>query len=233
MGDHLYIPQVFLACPRYGHVEWESAASVMRASELCDVTVRPSMSSVLCDNFNRLWAEALNLRASRPLTHFAMIHSDISAESGWLDTLMLELQRANLDVISVIVPLKDERGLTSTGILKQATNRIHQFTLADVYNLPVTFTLNDINHLEDEVLAINTGLWVCTFTQPWIEKIVFRTYTDIIKDEENSFHAVSLTEDWDFSLQCARLDVKVGATRIVRVGHYGRKEYSNDTVWGV
>jgi hypothetical protein len=226
-------PIVFLACPRYGDVTWESTAGIMTATQYAEVIAKPNMSSMLTDNFNSLWCEALNLRHTRGLTHFAMIHSDVGPEPGWLDTLLAELMAVKADVLSVVLPLKDDRGLTSTGLIRKGTNHIRRFTLNEIYcDLPETFTTDDVPHDDEEVLAINTGLWVCDFTHPWVEHIAFKVWTRIIKDGNGVFHNVCLTEDWDFSFQCAGLGLTVAATRLVKATHYGRTTYSNDRIWG-
>ena len=71
--------------------------------------------SLLANSINRLWVQALNERTDHGWTHFAMHHADVQAPAGWVDTLADEMARVGADVISAVVPIKDYRGLTSTG----------------------------------------------------------------------------------------------------------------------
>ena len=224
--------RVFLACPRYGQVEWEVAVAVMQASQgKHDVCVKPSSVSLLAYNFNRLWCEALNRREELNLTHFAMLHSDIGPEAWWLDTMIEEQQRMGVDVLSAIVPIKDRKGSTSTGILDIETGAVQRFSLQEVHDMPVSFTIADTSQPE-KILAINTGLWVCDFTKPWVERICFHIHDHIQQRADGQWEACVLSEDWDFSAQLVKLGLKIGATRAVRLSHFGRAEYNNDCPWG-
>src|SRR5262245_29113674 len=107
-------PKVFLACPSYGQVEIEVALSILQASRDCDVLVQPQSFSILPHNFNILWCDALNRREELGLTHFAMTHSDVAAGQYWLDTLIAEQQATGVDILSTVIPIKNERGITST-----------------------------------------------------------------------------------------------------------------------
>src|SRR5512146_50667 len=73
-------------------------------------------SSGTAKTFNRLWAAALTKAQRGKITHFAMLHSDIAPEPGFLDVLMEECCRLNADLVSAVIPLKDGRAVTSTAI---------------------------------------------------------------------------------------------------------------------
>lgn len=223
--------RVFLACPRYGAVEWEVAFGVMQVSMRHQVTIQSNSASLLACNFNQLWCEALNRREELGLTHFAMMHSDIAPQPFWLDTLIGEQQRVGADVLSCVVPIKNKRGLTSTGVLYRETGHVRRFTLKETFSLPTTFTIADTPH-PDQVLVVNTGLWLCDFTQPWVEQVHFEIKDSIVRRPSGKFQAQTLPEDWHFSAQCAGLNLMVAATRIVPLGHFGRAEYRNDSPWG-
>jgi len=73
--------------------------------------------SLLASNFNQLWCLALNhVHEGRPLEYFAMLHDDVGPEDFWLDKLIAELEDKQLDVLSVVVPIKDSRGMTSMAL---------------------------------------------------------------------------------------------------------------------
>ena len=225
---------VFLACPlAHGQASWEMcmrAHQGVRPGSETRVTVRANQSSLLAYNFNTLWAEALNRRQELGLTHFAMLHSDVVPEPGWLDILLEEQALVGIDLLSCVIPIKDGRGLTSTAIVSP-TNAIRRLTLWDL--IEGFYANRSLPLLEQEGrLLVNTGCWVCDFTQPWVEKVSFQCQDKIVKNEEGRFVAHNVPEDWHFSMQCHRLGVSVAATRVVELAHLGEAEYRNDHVWG-
>ena len=225
--------KVFLAFPHYGQVEVGSLQACYQASREAEVTLYISQDSRLPYNFNKLWCEALNTRASHGWTHFAMLHSDIVPEAMWLDILLSEQRRTEAQVLAAVVPIKDERGLTSTGVYR-ADGLVTRLTMTDVQALPLTFRLHDIDPVTpDQALVVNTGCWVCDFTQPWVEQVAFKFHDGIVlNDETSQFSARTLSEDWDFSLQCLYLGVSVAATRAVSLKHVGSHDYGNTQAWG-
>jgi hypothetical protein len=201
-------------------------------------------SSLLNLGFNRMWARALNCRDKDKLTHFAMQHDDITPAVGWADIMIDELERTGADVLSAVVPIKDDRGVTSTGIRNWMTNWTRRLTMTEVFALPETFSLADVQAAGikseraaapgDEVLVVNTGLWVCRFTEPWIETFPgFRSRDEIIRLETGQYEAVCYPEDWLFSEWAARRGLKVFATRKIPLAHCGGgREFRNDSIWG-
>ena len=102
--------------------------------------IMPNVRSTLTGNFNALWCEALNARAERGVTHFAMIHSDIAPSSlGWLGDILLELlARPSWVCLSTVIPIKSAEGLTSTGMDTHRW-RPRRFTMHEAYRLPETW----------------------------------------------------------------------------------------------
>jgi hypothetical protein len=219
--------RVFLAYPHYGPVVLASALAAAHASHAHDVMIWPSEDSRLPHSFNKLWCAALNTRQAQGWTHFAMLHSDVAPVGlEWLDTLLAVMQAAAVQVLSCVIPVKDGSGLTSTGLYDWETKGVRCLTLREVATLPPTFTVADTNWPE-QVLLVNTGCFVCDFTQPWVEQIVFRFHDEIFKDAQGVFQARTLSEDWGLSIQWARLGVAVAATRCVPLVHYGSQGYPN------
>jgi hypothetical protein len=184
----------------------------------------------LAHGFNLLWCEALNGRKRGEYTHFAMQHSDVEPEAGWLDVLLAELDRTGLDVLGVPVPLKDTRGLTSTAVGRDDGfdwMPKRRLTLTEVHALPETFTSADL----DGPLLLNTGLWVCRLGD-WSERVCFTINDRIATDPDGVFTALVEPEDWHFSRQLHRLGVTVGCTRMVRLAHVGMHPWPNTHGWG-
>ncbi len=224
--------RVFLAIPNYGCIHPETVASIMQASQQVQVFTRVGAScSLLAMSFNGFWCQALNARKELGLTHFAMIHSDIEAEAGWLDKLLSEQQRVKADVLSAIIPIKSELGDTSTGIYDHYKKCVSRLSLERVHQLPQTFDITAVGD-RGQALVVNTGLWICDFTKPWVEKVHFAILDHIVKEEDGQFQPRNFPEDWNFSIQCVGFGVKVFATRCVKIDHLGNAKYPNYTVWG-
>lgn len=223
--------RVFLAYPHTGQVVADSLMAAWQASRSHAVHLVPHASSLLTYNFNRLWAEALNKRAAWGLTHFAMLHSDVVPQYGWLDVLLEEQARVGVQVLSAVIPLKDGRGLTSTAVFYPEAQRVLRLTLAEVHTFHPTFGhAGVIQH--GGLLLLNTGCFVCDFTQPWVEDVHFWWTDTIVRGPAGTFQAQVMPEDWNFSLWCHGHQVSLAATRAVAVEHHGLAEYSNQTVWG-
>jgi len=231
----------FLALPSYGGMEPRILRGIMEAvpsgSTVVDRwTWQQQGGSLLALGFNTLWCQALNTRERHRWTHFAMMHSDIEAQPGWLEQLIEEQQRCGADVLSVVVPIKDGRGLTSTGV-RSDERGVRRITMKQLFKLPETFGVEDCRGVvpdvgADDFLAINTGLWVCDFTKPWVEKVWFGVLDGISREDNGKFRPKVLPEDWHFSGMCHQHGLKVMATRKIKVAHHGGAAYRNDTDFG-
>jgi hypothetical protein len=191
-------------------------------------------TSVLTRTFNELLCDALNDRKAEGFTHFAMLHNDVIPQRWWLDILLEELEARDLDLISAVVPIKDQKGLTSTG-LDDPDNpwSVRRLTLTEVFGLPETFTARDIpGRREGQALLLNTGCWLMRFDRPWVEGLFFRQQDRIAwHTPSGKYVAQSISEDWDFSRQLASRGCRLGATRKVIVQH-DRPEFHNRAPWG-
>jgi len=216
--------------PRYGPVEYVAAEAFFAHPSREHTVPRRSISgSNTPRNFNKLWCEALNARP-RP-DYFAMIHADLGAEPWWVDTLVGELERTHASVVSAVIAIKDCRGLTSMVCEGAAGPR--RLTLREVHALPETFdvgTLRTVGYACDTLL-VSTGLFVCDFRQPWVDRVAFR-FDDAISRQGDVFAAVGSTEDWAFSRQVAAAGGRVCATRKVATLHVGPCDYPSAQPWG-
>jgi len=219
--------KVYLGLPTYGNVINENAITAFLSA-----TSRKLIEGFCCQSysilprsFNLMYAQALNLR-SRGITHFCLWHSDIFPKTEfWLDK-MADLMEANqADVLSVIVPLKENSGLTSTAIDDKSEYRVTRVTLHEAYNeYPPTFT--------HEKLLLNTGLMLIDIRKQWAEKCYFTFDEKIVKNEKGEFKAVGMSEDWYFSRQALALGAKLYATREIELEHFGNARYPNTHAWG-
>jgi hypothetical protein len=223
---------VFVGVPIYDQLTPQALPGLILATERHAYNLQTECGSLLALMFNKLWCSALNQRRERGLTHFAMHHADIEAPPGWLDLLVEEQARVGADVLSAVVPIKDRRGLTSTGWQDRDSRIIRRFTMQEVAGFAETFDAAAAGR-SGHWLVVNTGLWICDFTKPWVEKVCFSVLDAIVKDEEtDAFAAKCLPEDWNFSGWCARQGLRVCATTKIKLGHHGKTCYRNDSAWG-
>jgi hypothetical protein len=189
--------------------------------------------------FNDMFASALNSRCCG-VTDFAMKHDDVEPQELWLDALADERDRTGADIVSAVIRIKEETGNTSTAIASLKTGRAHLFTITEVLEkLPATFSAEDAVQAGfdlggDQILLVNTGLWMCSLLTGWANRFPgFRCLDQIVRDETGHAKAVVYPEDWLLSEWAAANGLKVFATTKVAVAHRsGDKEYRNDHVGG-
>jgi hypothetical protein len=187
------------------------------------------VTTLLTQGFNIAWAESLNVRnAGVPVKYFAMIHDDIEPEPFWLDTLIAELEAHDADACSAVVPIKSEKGCTSTAVATGDRWLPRRLTMHEVFDLPETFTAEDAGG----PLLLNTGLWVVKLTEWWAEKVCFRFENRMCVSDEGRHYAEALPEDWLNSYDLHEWGAKLIATRKVKLIHNGSSDYPNDRPWG-
>lgn len=224
------LPTVFVGMPTRTAIHWGAMHATHNMGTKHRITeLKVQSTSLLTTCFNRLWCDALNSKP-RPDV-FCMLHDDIMPEKGWLDTLLSEMQRTGADVVSCIMPIKDERGVTSTAIMNPATQKMRRITQTEAMNLPMTFDA-EMAGFPGHYLLPNTGCWVCRFRKDWVEEVVFTMRDRIIKNSAGDFEAVCFSEDWMFGYWAAQRGLKVMATTAVKAFHVGIFNYPNFTAWG-
>lgn len=238
---------VYLGRPGYGLPCGESVDAAWQASKrgLKIEMSKPDSCSLLACGFNKLWAAALQ---NRKYTHFAMLHSDVAPDAGWLDVLMEEMNRLRFsgqacDLISVVSPIKDDRGLTSCGIGNPAEiwwSPKRRFTMTEIAKLPETFDAAAAGY-PGEPLLVNTACWLADIRNPkWMEadeqgwlKFCFSISDGIRVHEHTSDLTVCvMPEDWYASVTAHHMGLKFWNTRKVHLIHKGGRDYDNQAVWG-
>lgn len=226
--------EIVLGMPGYG----KQTAAAGRALWTCcrdmrTVDVRYFGGSLLACNFNRLWCHALNrVHRGERVDYVAMLHDDIGPETFWLDKLIDELEATELDVLGVVVPIKDGHGRTSLAIHHDGDNWSPEcrLTMRDVFELPETFTSDDLG---GQKLLLNTGCWVAKWNQDWCKKVFFTINDRIVFDvPQNCYRPEVESEDWFFSRLLHELGLRIGATRKIAVAHEGEMQFLNTHPWG-
>jgi predicted O-methyltransferase YrrM len=211
---------------------WRASKGTQAGTPL-EVLVSYSQGSLLAQNFNSLWCWALNeAHSGRRVDYFAMLHADVEPEDGWLDTLVEELEKNQLDVLGAVVPIKDPKGLTSLALDRDDGDTFRplcRLMMREVFELPETFTSKDTGH----PLLLNTGCWVCRFDMKWARKVHFTINDRIVFNKGlNLYQAQVEPEDWYFSRLCHELGLRIGATRKLRLNHVGKQRFGNFEPWG-
>lgn len=228
-------PHIAVVCPTSdGWALRESVVASIYCSNKYTRSIFSRSSSLLPTNHNQLLCDALNERING-VTHLAMLHNDIAPCHGWVDILLEEMSANHLDVISAVVPLKNGKGLTSTGVGSPGSQyAVRRVSLKELFDLQETFTVNDLPYRQDEDcgLLVNTGCFLMKLDQPWVDGLHFRQHDRLVFELKTGLHkAQAISEDWDFSRQLFYRGARIGATRKVPLYH-GTPECHNRSVWG-
>ena len=230
---------VLLACPG-GSFKWGTVKGIIQAS-MGAHEVQVENNGNGWDDFNHLWAKALNKAEAGEITHFAMLHSDIEPCPGWLDLLMDEIEEKKADLVSVACPIKDTRGVLNCGLgaPDNPWGAWRRLTVRELQELPPSFNAASLGH-PDKVTLHNTGCFVADLRG----EVFFKTDdagnliadfafpTRIFRDEGGAWSAGRESEDWHFSRKLHELGVRGFITRKVRLHHIGDYHYANDEPWG-
>jgi hypothetical protein len=211
-----------LYSPMAGPVSMGVQLSLQQRHPDWEIATIESCSTALTYNFNRAWCAALNMRATSGLTHFLMIHQDVRPRyPDFLDVMLDEMRQYGADILSAVIAIKSDQGLTSTAVDTDLW-RPQRLTLAEVHGYPKpTWTAPK--------LLINTGLMLVDMCGDWVEKAFFTMTDKIERNRKNGqWEAFVAPEDWNFSRLARSLGAKIYATRAVAVDHFGVSHWPND-----
>lgn len=227
---------LFVAMPSYdGNNNTDLTAALLNDLPRYRARFRPLASSFLTRTFNILWCEALN----DGFDYFLMVHADVIPTSpNWIQTLLDEMSLHDADAVSVVMPIKDNLGLTSTALTRSDNSNQRRLTLHECHHLPETFDAHaaarEIGGPPDSILLLNTGLFLVDLKRhrPEIEKLLFRTRDVVQRGDDGRFSNWAWSEDWYWSRDAAALGLKLLATRKVQTLHKGSNGYCNCCDWG-
>lgn len=229
--------KLFLGLPSYGGVRYNTCAllGAMAANAkthlLENINSMEVSGSLLAAGFNQLLCEALDQQAKGQADLMLLLHADIVPQdtTGWLATLLgvrqqIKKQHGACDVLSAVVPIKDLRGLTSTGVEGETEWSPVRLTMTQVLAMDETFTLPN--------LLVNTGMLLIDLRTKWIREVAFTIKDAILITPDGKRVAAVQPEDWDFSRQARGHGVTLWATRSVLLAHTGTFAYPNFVAWG-
>lgn len=257
-------PVVFLALPQGNSWTTQQCAqkAFLQASQTgLTILPSPAISSILPLTFDMAWAEALNRRNGvegehGPIDYFVMLHSDINPQKGWLDILVSKCIRYGADIVSALVPIKNEMGLTSTALDQGNLWKPRRLTMTEAMQLPPDFSAETLEHEYNQfgTLLANTGCWIADFSKPWVTATKEDPENPANTILANSFHfsnriridadgraiAEVIPEDWHFSkdvdnwcMEHEGRPAKIYVTRQLQLTHIGEMQYPNDCEWGL
>ena len=219
--------KVGINIPTYdGSINFKTMSAVMMAAKTTRFSTSFFQSSLLAYSFNMMWARTLNERESQGVTHFLLLHADIVPENFFLDKMMSIMQSKQADVLSVVSPIKNMTGLTSTAIESEDPWKPHRLTLREIYDpaMDETFT--------HPKLLVNSGCLLVDIRKPWVNHVKFSIQDLVRKNENGLFEATAFSEDWYFSREARFHQARIFATREVKIQHIGQMEFGNDHGWG-
>lgn len=243
---------VLLGCPTHnGQIEHRVIKALFaEATAKHRVLVKVHQTSLLAAGCNQMYCDALNGKGNsngERFKWFAMLHADVAPEPLWLDKLIEIAEQNNADLLSAVVPIKGNEGVTSTAISFPGDpfQRYARLTLKQVNrpDWPETFNVKqalaffrrETPHypevLADSTLLVNTGCMVVRLDRPWSNELYF-TINDKIDLTLNGFQSFVEPEDWFFSRLVAEKGGNVMATKAIRLEHIGNTPYPNTGAWG-
>jgi hypothetical protein len=223
------------------HLTFAAALGLQQATEdRHDVTLLHSPLGAW-DAFNAVWVDALNLAEAGEVTHFAMLHSDIDPQSGWLDALIDEAEATGADFVAAVAPLKDHRGLTSLAIgdPQDTWHELRRFTMHELMALPETVDATTLGY-PGYALLNNDGCMVADLRREIFHradpdgqaKVCFNFPTRVIRSTDGKWTRWRESEDWYFSRRLFEAGGRAVATRKVRLAHLGEYPFKNWQGWG-
>lgn len=193
--------------------------------------------------------------------YFAMLHSDVAVDDGWLDTMIDEMEHGNYDVMHALCKLKDVTGTYSTCLAHGRREREwelkRRITSTESRRLPVTFGTEDVLEVfgtygfhppfDDLCLCPNTGCLVIRMSAAWWDYpgftvkdrfVVTTKDRRVVVVEEGKKRPAGvlwpmvLSEDWLMGMWAWRQGLRVGGTQKVVTRHAGTVWYVSDNVHG-
>lgn len=241
-------PPVFIALPTHDDRYYSGTVKgIITASKKHNTIPGFGTCGSLCQNFNQLLVAALILRKEHGIKWFAMLHSDVEPEPGWIDMLIDEAEETGADLMSAAVAIKDMRGVTSTA-LSNPDNPWAPYTRLTVQQLnhdgfPKTFDTAMVREalanlpegLREDVpegsrLQNNVGCCVYDLDK-WQPGLTFDVFHRIAEQGGN-YRAEFQSDDWIFSDRLHDAGQTVWSTTKVATTHFGAWTYRNDHTWG-
>ena len=211
--------KIFIGVPLHnGMMDSDCALALREVKEPHTLAIQTI--SLLAFNFNMLMIEAAN----NDHDWFVMVHGDVVPTSrGWVTTLIDMCERKKWRAISVPLAIKDDRGLTSTSVLRNL--KTEKLSRTELEALPKTFGNAYSKENLGGPLLINTGLMAVDLRGFDLSLCHFHIIDKIIKMSDGKWGVANLPEDWNFSCMMNDTGNEYGITREVEAFHKGFKAW--------
>ncbi len=219
--------KVILLLPTYNGWSRNRQCVVNFARNLNQAGIIEISSSALGHCFNIGFQLARKEANEGRCTHVIMLHADIVVKNGsWGTDFVEEMDRVGAGIMSVVIPIKTQEGITSTAVETKETqdkNGWHpvRFTMKEIAQMPETFT--------HPRLMLNTGLMCIDMRQDWVNELVFDLESKV---DLANYRPFFLPEDWKMSRFCQEKKVSMWATTKIKAIHIGEAPFGNDKPWG-
>ena len=194
--------------------------------------------SLLARNFSTLFLSAFN----NGYDYFFLHHADIgfAAESNslsWLDLMVQRIEELQAAALSVVSPIKNEAGHTSTGLIMDKNNvyNLRRVTIKELELLPKPFIsrshickLFDVDPDVAGALLVNTaGLLMDLKGYDWTKWPGFEIRDEIIWNKSSYGTVRTIPEDWNMSAWMHENGFPFYATKEIAAHHIGQKDWTN------
>lgn len=228
------MPKIFLGLPFYNNFSSHTLISVLHActngAGKYEIHVELSSTSATPFCFNQLVAKALNSDCD----YFVMLHSDLGAKDpNWIETLYTTLERCKLDVLSAVACIKNDHGLTSTGV-NNREDFPRRLTLAEINSGPDVLTNEACKSMYGSSLLINTGMmiWKIETLRRCVPEFAFEFRDGWLAMPNDAggraLHPWFQPEDWLMSKFLDRKGIPFAATRTIATLHEGSWVWASD-----
>ena len=125
--------------------------------------------SLLANAFNSGWVDCLNSTSNPqpdnggPFDYWCLLHGDVEPSEHFLHVMIQEMEEHKLNALHAVVAIKDNRGITSTGIgpISRKWSPTRKITTTELQQLPQTFTISDcLQFLDWGTYPVDKNKWV-------------------------------------------------------------------------
>ena len=242
--------KVHIGIPMHqGVVTAQTMASVSTATSVRHAMNYQSLGlSLLAKNFNLLFISAVK----RGYDYFLLHHSDLGVaglldggfRGSWLDLLIDRLEKHQLKALSVAVPIKNQAGVFSSGILTVPGDAwsLRRHTVKELNRMPTEIITRDdmaktLDVKAPGAMLVNSGLLLMDIRDRggiWREKEWpgFNIADEIVWNRSGVPESYTVPEDWGLSIWCHENNVPYALTREIIVAHVGGTVFLNNGDWG-
>lgn len=240
------LSKIFVAVPMH---KYEISAATTSSLLSAGTTVKHDIQfcvhgiSLLARNFNYMFSMAYN----DGFDYIFYIHSDIGVHSrnglSWVDNIILRMQQSGAAVISTVVPIKNDLGVTSTAIqlskispypLKRLTvKQLGSIKQTPLIDRETVCRVMDLNPSDVGALLVNTGVMCMNLKEfDWTKWSGFNIFDKIVWNTKKKAKGFTIPEDWHLSIWLHSMGWPYYVSKELKVIHGGYNEYFNYGNWG-